>query len=88
MDVRRRRTRGAGGGRRPRAVWRWSDLSPGQQAVALTLASVQLSLAVTAWADLARRPASQVNGRKGLWAAVIAVDFVGPLLYFVRGRRR
>ncbi|MCY1160247.1 MAG: hypothetical protein MOP51_3274 [Citricoccus sp.] len=71
-----------------RAQRRWRDLSPRQQAGILVLGSVQLSLAVTAWVDLARRPAGQVNGRKGVWAVIIAVDFVGPILYFVRGRRR
>lgn len=53
----------------------------------LALASVQLSMAVSAWADLAARPAEEVRGRKSVWAAVIAVNFVGPITYFVRGRR-
>jgi hypothetical protein len=66
---------------------RWADLSPGQQTAALTAASIQLSLALTAWVDLARRPASAVNGRKALWALVIAINFVGPLAYFRWGRR-
>jgi hypothetical protein len=66
----------------------WSELSERQRAVALTLASVQLSLAVTAWVDLAVRPAEQVRGRKSVWALVIAVNVVGPIAYFVRGRRR
>ncbi|WOQ15767.1 PLD nuclease N-terminal domain-containing protein [Raineyella sp. W15-4] len=66
---------------------RWQDLTKGQQAAMLTLASVQLSLAATAWADLARRPANAVRGRKGVWAAVIAINFIGPILYFLRGRR-
>jgi hypothetical protein len=70
-----------------RTVRRWRDLSPRQQAAVLTLASVQLSMAATAWVDLARRPASQVRGRKSVWAAVIAVNFVGPILYFSLGRR-
>jgi Phospholipase_D-nuclease N-terminal len=65
---------------------RWRDLSPRQQAWVLALVSVQLSLAATAWVDLARRPASQVNGRKSVWAAVIAVNFIGPILYFRLGR--
>jgi len=65
---------------------RWSDLSPRQQTAILVAASVQLSLAATAWADLARRPAELVNGRKAMWAAVIAVNYVGPLVYFTRGR--
>jgi len=67
---------------------RWADLSPRQQAAVLTLASVQLSLAATAWTDLARRPARQVNGSKAIWALVIAINFVGPLAYFRWGRRR
>jgi hypothetical protein len=29
----------------------------------------------------------QVNGSKPRWAAIIAIDFVGPILYFTRGRR-
>ena len=66
---------------------KWDELSTGQRAAALTLMSVQLSLAVTAWADLATRPADQVNGSKAKWAAVIAVNFVGPVLYFTRGRK-
>jgi Phospholipase_D-nuclease N-terminal len=65
----------------------WSDLSPGQQTGILTLASVQLSLAATAWRDLAVRPAAEVNGRKAVWAALIAVNFVGPFAYFRWGRR-
>jgi hypothetical protein len=66
---------------------RWADLTDRQRTIVLTLASVQLSLAATAWADLARRPADQVNGRKAVWAAIIAVNFVGPLSYFRWGRR-
>ena len=65
----------------------WSELSPVGKTLILTLASVQLSLAATAWADLAFRPGEQVNGSKAKWAAIIAVNFVGPLAYFRWGRR-
>lgn len=67
---------------------RWGDFTDKQKAVVLSLASVQLSLAVSAWADLAARPKSQVNGHKGKWAAVIAINFIGPVLYFWKGIRR
>jgi hypothetical protein len=67
---------------------RWSDLNDGQKTAVLVAASVQLSLAATAWVDLARRPAAQVNGPKGLWVAAIAVNFVGPISYFAFGVRR
>lgn len=66
----------------------WRDFSEGQRAGIIALGSVQLALAVSAWVDLARRPARRVNGRKGVWAAVIAIDFIGPIAYFTKGRKR
>ena len=65
----------------------WRDLSDRQQTAVLVAASVQLSLAATAWADLATRPAALVHGRKGMWAALIGVNFVGPIAYFLWGHR-
>ena len=65
---------------------RWAELTGRQRKAILVAASVQLSLAATAWADLATRPAELVNGRKAIWAAVIGVNFVGPVAYFARGR--
>ncbi|MBF0661447.1 MULTISPECIES: PLDc N-terminal domain-containing protein [unclassified Rhodococcus (in: high G+C Gram-positive bacteria)] len=66
---------------------RFAEMPPWKQALVLTLASVQLSLAATAWADLATRPAEKVNGSKLKWALVIAVNFFGPIRYFRKGRR-
>lgn len=65
---------------------RWSELSDRQKTVILVLGSVQASLAATAWVDLALRPRSLVRGSKAGWAAAIAVNFVGPIAYFTRGR--
>ena len=65
----------------------WGDLTDRQKALLLTMTSVQLALAATAWVDLVRRPEAQVNGRKGVWALVIAVNYLGPLAYLLRGRR-
>ena len=64
----------------------WNDLSDRQKTAILVAASVQLSLAATAWADLVTRPAAAVNGRKNMWAAVIGVNFLGPIAYFMWGR--
>jgi hypothetical protein len=66
---------------------RWDESSPSTKLLIMVLTAVQVSLAVSAWADLAQRPAEQVNGRKCRWAAIIAVNFLGPILYFTRGRR-
>jgi hypothetical protein len=66
---------------------RWGELSTPQKLLIIALASVQLSLAGMAWADLAARPAEEINGSKRVWAAIIAINFIGPVLYFWRGRR-
>ncbi len=66
----------------------WSDLSTRRQTGMLVAACVHLALAATAWTDLARRPAEQVNGPKPLWAVLIAVNFIGPISYFLFGRKR
>ncbi|AEF40583.1 PLDc N-terminal domain-containing protein [Hoyosella subflava] len=66
----------------------WKDMTPAQRGVLLGAASIQLSLAVSAWADLASRPAGEVNGSKAKWAGIIAINFVGPIAYFARGRKR
>ncbi|QFZ19671.1 PLDc N-terminal domain-containing protein [Saccharothrix syringae] len=65
---------------------KWSELSRSRQRAAVALATAQVGLAA-AWTDLARRPASAVNGRKGLWALVIGVNFIGPPAWFLWGRR-
>jgi hypothetical protein len=66
----------------------WRDLSRRQQIAVVVGAMVQITLAVTAWTDLAKRPASRVNGAKGIWAVIIGVNFLGPIAYFSAGRRR
>lgn len=65
----------------------WRDFSAGQRAAIVAGGTLELALAVTAWTDLARRPADAVNGSKGKWAAIIAVNLVGPVAYFRWGRR-
>lgn len=65
----------------------WADLSARERTVVVLLGALQLTLSGAAWADLATRPANQVNGRKRTWAWVIAINFVGPVAYFRRGRR-
>jgi hypothetical protein len=41
---------------------RWDESSPWTKVLVMMLTAVQVSLAVSAWADLAERPAEQVNG--------------------------
>jgi hypothetical protein len=49
---------------------------------------VQLGLLATALVDIYRRPAGEIRGRKRLWVAAAFVNFVGPISYFLFGRKR
>ena len=66
---------------------RWSELSPRQQRSIVAAGAVQVLLAAAVLLDLRRRPSDQVRGRKKLWTAAAFVNFVGPLAYFLFGRR-
>lgn len=67
---------------------RWSDMSPQQRASISVVGLIQVALLVLALIDLRRRPAEQIKGPKKLWAAVVFINFVGPITYFVIGRKR
>ena len=64
----------------------WKKLTRRRRAGALIAASLQLGLAASAWADLARRSPESVRGAKWRWAVLIAVNYAGPLAYFRWGR--
>ncbi len=66
---------------------KWSELTPAQQALLLTLISVEFALTATAVVDLALRPADEVRGPKAAWALGLFVQPVGPIAYLVAGRR-
>jgi hypothetical protein len=66
----------------------WSDLSPQKQLAISVTGLVQVALLILALADIRRRPAEQINGSKKLWALVAFINFVGPITYFVFGRKR
>ena len=67
---------------------RWSDLTPRQQTAVCIGASVQISLLVTALWDIWHRPVEEINGDRRLWTLASFVNFVGPLAYFLFGRKR
>ena len=67
---------------------RLRDLSAPQRAVLAVLVALQLGLLAAALLDLSRRPARKVRGDKRLWVAAAFVNYVGPVAYFVYGRKR
>ncbi len=67
---------------------RWQDLSDIQKIAFILLSFIQVGLLVAALWDIRRRPAAEINGSKLLWTIVAFVNFVGPLAYFMLGRKR
>jgi hypothetical protein len=70
---------------------RWRELDEGTRRFIVIAGVVEGLLKIAALTDLARRPASQVRGRKWVWAVVLVlVNSVGgaPLAYFIAGRRK
>jgi aspartate/tyrosine/aromatic aminotransferase len=70
---------------------RWSDLSKRTRILLITAAVADGALRVAALIDIQRRPASQIRGRKWMWAAAVGlVSSAGvvPSSYFVFGQRR
>jgi hypothetical protein len=67
---------------------RWADLSPGERAAIVLGAIAELILTTIALRDLARRPREEVRGSKPAWVLACFVQPIGPILYFLVGRRR
>lgn len=65
----------------------WMELSPRSRMLVVVLGVVEVALFVAAQADLARRPADQVSASKARWRLLTMINFIGPIAYFVRGRR-
>ena len=66
----------------------WSDLSPRARRAVVALGVVEAVLTAAAQIDLSRRPAALVSGSKARWRVLIMVNLVGPIAYFVLGRRK
>lgn len=65
----------------------WKEMSPSSKAGTIVVAIVQLSLLVAAQRDISRRPAALINGPKAAWRAASFINFVGPMGYFIFGRK-
>lgn len=67
---------------------KWAELTPRQRTAIRAVGAAQLALLVSALIDMWRRPAEQVNGPRAVWNAASFVNFLGPVSYFVFGRKR
>jgi len=67
---------------------RWDELGGAQKGAVVVTGIVQVALLVAALTDIYRRPTDEIRGPKLLWAAASFVNFVGPISYFLLGRKR
>lgn len=66
----------------------WSELTKGQKAAIIIAGAMEFGMKVAALADIYRRDRREVRGPKAVWVAAQAVNFFGPVSYFMFGRRR
>ncbi|PQZ87740.1 hypothetical protein CQ018_17505 [Arthrobacter sp. MYb227] len=64
----------------------WNDISVVSRWRIAILGIIQLALQFVALRDLMKRPAINVRGHKGAWAAASFINFLGPLAYLACGR--
>ena len=67
---------------------RWSELSSGKRTGIVLSGAVQVALLIVALVDIRRRSQEEIRGDKRLWTVAAFVNFVGPVSYFLFGRRR
>jgi hypothetical protein len=66
----------------------WQELAPREQRAIVLLGAVQAALLAAALRDVIRRPAGELTAPKPVWVAACFVNFLGPIAYFIIGRRR
>jgi hypothetical protein len=66
----------------------WRDLTPNQRKAIVAAGAVQLTLLGAALADIRHRSSGELRGGKRLWVPAVFVNFIGPVAYFLFGRRR
>lgn len=66
----------------------WRQLSTPQRAILLAAGILEILLLLAALLDLRRRPAEQIRGSKRVWTLVAFINYVGPVAYFLVGRKR
>ena len=66
----------------------WNELSVVSRWRVAILGITQLALQFVALRDLVKRPAAEVRGAKGAWAAASFINFLGPIAYLAFGRLR
>lgn len=66
---------------------KWTDLTPFQKSMVVLLGFVQVTLLIAALVDIRDRSPEEINGDKRLWTLLAFVNYIGPISYFLFGRK-
>ena len=66
----------------------WKEMSPASRTGTVVVGLAQIALMLAAQRDISRRPAELINGPKAAWRMAALINFIGPMGYFVFGRKR
>lgn len=66
---------------------KWSDMTPPERAGAGMVGIVQFALMAAALWDMWHRSEEEINGDRRIWTAAAFVNFIGPIAYFLFGRK-
>jgi hypothetical protein len=66
----------------------WKEMPPSAKIGTIVVGIAQMSLLAAAQRDISRRPAELINGPKAAWRAASFINFIGPMGYFIFGRKR
>jgi hypothetical protein len=71
-----------------KASKKWSEMPTSRKVFIVLMTIAQFTLLAFALADIRKRPAEQINGSKKLWTAIAFINWIGPIAYFVKGRKQ
>jgi hypothetical protein len=66
----------------------WKDRSPAMKAGAAARGLVNLALMIWAVRDIRQRPDSEIKGNRKIWMMAAFAPPIGPVAYFLFGRKR
>ena len=67
---------------------KWIGRSKRSRTLIVAVGVVEIGLLAATLLDVKRRPADQINGPKPMWTALAFVNILGPIAYFIFGRKR
>jgi len=66
----------------------WADMTTTQKTGTALLVGAQVIMLAAALLNISRRPEDHLNGSRRLWAVLSLVNFIGPIAYFLLGRKK